>query len=140
MLKVALLILVTAWLVTAQPRESSSTYTHKKLCQSGLREDNTNYIYCARQNLTHIPADLSAAFNIGSVSNVLYDELVLSDNLIARIDAHTFGPSLKVKKLYLDMNPLRSMHAQAFKSLRNYLEEIYFEQKVIEETHDQVKR
>lgn len=101
----------------------------KKLCQSGLREDNTNYIYCARQNLPSIPNLFSSIDGVSPTSNVLYDELVLSDNLIQSIDAHTFSPTLKVKKLFLDMNPLRSIHASAFKHLRNYLEEVYFEQK-----------
>ena len=104
-------------------------------CQSGLREDNTNYIYCARQSLRLIPnlnqID-SGGGGGGSSGSGIYDELVLSDNLIERIDSHTFGSTLKVKKLYLDANPLRVIHVEAFKTLRNYLEEIYFELKQTE--------
>jgi Leucine-rich repeat (LRR) protein len=101
-------------------------------CQSGLREDNTNYIYCARQSLRLIPnlnhMD-SGGGNGGISGNGIYDELVLSDNLIEHIDAQTFGTTFKVKKLYLDVNPLKTIHVDSFKHLRNYLEEIYFELK-----------
>jgi hypothetical protein len=102
-------------------------------CQSGLREDNTNYIYCARQSLRLIPNlnQIDSGGGGGSGSGI-YDELVLSDNLIERIDSYTFGSTLKVKKLYLDANPLRVIHVEAFKTLRNYLEEIYFELKQTE--------
>ena len=102
--------------------------SHSSSCQSGLREDNTNYIYCARQSLRLIP-NLNQIDSGGGGGSGIYDELVLSDNLIERIDANTFSSTLKVKKLYLDANPLRIIHAEAFKHLRNYLEEIFFEKK-----------
>jgi Leucine-rich repeat (LRR) protein len=105
-----------------------------KVCQSGIREDNTNYIYCARQSLQKIPM-LSINNNNGAaVSNIVYDELVLSDNLIERIDFNSFGSNFKVRKLYLDNNPLRFIHKSSFEHVRNYLEELYLEQKQIKAT------
>lgn len=78
-------------------------------CQSGLREDNSNYIYCARQSLEAVPNFFSsssassnahepaaaASASLRSV-NVVYDELVLSDNLIGSIDETSFANNLKV--------------------------------------------
>lgn len=70
-------------------------------CQSGLREDNTNYIYCARQGLRQVPNFFSngghepMSMRTGMV-NVVYDELVLSDNLIESIDQTSFTNNLKV--------------------------------------------
>ena len=115
----------------------SATDNVDKLCQSGLREDNTNYIYCARQNLTTIPSFLNQA-NASSVvlsggSNIFYDELVLSDNLIGAIELNSFASMLKVRKLYLDLNPVRFIHELAFQHVRNYLEELYFDFKVTED-------
>ena len=105
-----------------------------KLCQSGLREDNTNYIYCARQNLTTIPSFLNQANTSSTMlsggSNIFYDELVLSDNLIDAIELNSFASMLKVRKLYLDLNPVRYIHELAFQHVRNYLEELYFDFKV----------
>jgi Leucine-rich repeat (LRR) protein len=98
-----------------------------KLCQSGLREDNTNYIYCSRQDLTEIPSFFSDL----TPTNVFYDELVLSDNLIERIEQTSFGSMLKVRKLYLDQNPIRFIHDRAFEHVRNYLENLYFDQKTL---------
>ncbi len=107
-----------------------------KLCQSGLREDNTNYVYCSRQSLPAIPSFFSdptqGALSIG-VSNVFYDELVLSDNLIGRVEHNSFGKALKVRKLYLDQNPIRFIHDRAFENIRNYLEDLYLEQKVLDD-------
>lgn len=98
----------------------------EKICQSGLREDNTNYIYCARQNLSKIPNFLnSKVTNENLASNIIYDELVLSDNEISFIDSDSLN--LKVKKLYLDSNPIRFIDHGAFEHIRNYLEELYFD-------------
>lgn len=78
---------------------------HKNInpCQSGLREDNTNYIYCARQNLIKVPVFFpsstgkeSKANQSSLIKNVIYDELVLSDNFIASIDEKSFSNYLKV--------------------------------------------
>lgn len=97
--------------------------TSREECQSGLREDNTNYIYCARQNLTHI---FDISYESTSSVNVLYDELVLTDNLIESIDS--FG-NIKARKLYLELNPIRHIHPNSLDLIRNYLEEVYFEYK-----------
>lgn len=102
-----------------------------KICQSGLREDNTNYIYCSRQDLATIPSFFSDSPSADGQSNIFYDELVLTDNLIEQIDIGSFGSALKVRKLYLDHNPIRFIHNLAFKHVRNYLEELYFNQKII---------
>ena len=141
-----------SWHAGAGPRVSATSYvTHDiekdnkiSACQSGLREDNTNYIYCARQNLSRVPADLLLAGGDerSPSSSVLYDELVLSDNELTRIDNHSFAATLKVRRIYLDANPLRLIERAAFATLRNYLEELYFDQKthtidsVDEETSD----
>lgn len=109
-------------------QDDTSSYVNKNKCQSGLREDNTNYIYCARQNLTYVPNFFQT--HIG-ISNVVYDELVLSDNLISQLDKNTFPPSLKVRKLYLDSNPIRYIDKIAFEYLRNYLEELYLDLKIV---------
>ena len=105
------------------------------ICQSGLREDNTNYIYCARQNLSTIPNFFgnqnSLQVNSASLSNIVYDELVLTDNQIERIDHNSIN--IKVRKLYLDSNPLRVIDKQSFEHVKNYLEELYLEQKLNKE-------
>lgn len=114
---------------------SSQQSEFDKLCQSGLREDNTNYVYCSRQSLPGIPSFFSdqGSTSLG-VSNVFYDELVLSDNMIKRIEYNSFGKTLKVRKLYLDQNPIRYIHERAFENIRNYLEDLYFEQKILDDT------
>ena len=105
-----------------------STGLSAEICQSGLREDNTNYIYCARQNLTQMPNFLHGGQQQHQqqqiASNVLYDELVLTDNLISTLTGFN---GIKAKKVYLERNPLRRIAANAFEQVRNYLEEIYFE-------------
>jgi uncharacterized membrane protein SpoIIM required for sporulation len=112
----------------------SSSSSSSNSCQSGLREDNTNYIYCARQNLTKMPNFFSngQTISINSaniVTNIIYDELVLTDNLIASLEVDSLSVQLKAKKIYLDNNPLRHIDPRAFEHARNYLEEIYFENK-----------
>lgn len=97
-----------------------------KYCQTGLREDNTNYIYCARQNLTKIPNLFETSEHF--VSSIVYDELVLSDNLITFVDQNSLN--IKVKKLYLDSNPIHYIDHNAFDHVRNYLQEIYFDFKL----------
>lgn len=114
---------------------NTETPLDSNVCQSGLREDNTNYIYCARQNLKKIPnffANSNSAHSSSSnsiIKNVIYDELVLSDNLIDLIEKNSFTNNLKVKKLYLDQNPILHIDENAFDYVRNYLEEVYFDKK-----------
>ena len=88
------------------------------VCQSGIREDNTNYIYCARRNLNEIP--------IFSKNNVVYDELVLTDNRIAKLTSASFA-RIKVKKIYLNGNPIRSIDQMTFSKLENHLEELWLD-------------
>ena len=89
-----------------------------KVCQSGIREDNTNYIYCARKALTHVP--------IFSKNNVVYDELVLADNRITELHANSFS-RIKVKKIFLNGNPLRYIDKMTFRKLENHLEELWID-------------
>lgn len=128
-----LLFLLRSSLLLLLLRLESIKTLNVNTCQSGLREDNTNYIYCARQGLDRIPNFFSnsAQQSTGNVQNVVYDELVLSDNQIASIDANSFTNSLKVRKLYLDLNPIRFIDHTSFNHIRNYLEELYFEQKFL---------
>jgi Leucine-rich repeat (LRR) protein len=91
-----------------------------KLCQTGLREDNSNYIYCARKNLKQIPK-----FTTRLTTTTLYDELVLSENQIESIEEKSIDENFKVRKIYLDLNPIKAIHRNSFASLKNYLEEFY---------------
>ena len=88
------------------------------VCQSGIREDNTNYIYCARRGLTEIP--------VFSKNNVVYDELVLSDNRIAELGSESFA-RIKVKKIFLNGNPVRKIEPNTFSRLENHLEELWLD-------------
>jgi len=88
------------------------------VCQSGIREDNTNYIYCARRSLTEIP--------LFSKNNVVYDELVLTDNRIKSLDSNSFT-RIKVKKIYLNGNPINFIDEKAFSKLENHLEELWLD-------------
>jgi len=88
------------------------------VCQSGIREDNTNYIYCARRGLTEIP--------LFSKNNVVYDELVLSDNRITELNVDSFA-RIKVKKIYMNGNPLKKIDQMAFVKLENHLEELWLD-------------
>ncbi|CAF0847688.1 unnamed protein product [Didymodactylos carnosus] len=93
--------------------------THfQSICQSGIREDNSNYIHCARKQLQIIP-DFSRI-------NTFYDELVLNDNLIQHIPVNAFS-GLRVKRLSLQGNKIQSIESQAFIELANYLEELVIE-------------
>lgn len=106
------------------PKNTADTATvneqllFSKVCQSGIREDNTNYIYCARKSLTHVP--------IFSKNNVVYDELVLADNRITELHANSFS-RIKVKKIFLNGNPLRYIDKMTFRKLENHLEELWID-------------
>ncbi len=88
------------------------------VCQSGIREDNTNYIYCARRGLNEVP--------LFSKNNVVYDELVLSDNRITELSGDNFA-RIKVKKIYLNGNPLKKIDKTTFSKLENHLEELWLD-------------
>lgn len=96
-----------------QQQQSFST-----VCQSGIREDNTNYIYCARRGLYQVP--------LFSKNNVVYDELVLSDNRIGELSKTSFN-RIKVKKIFLNGNPVRSVEDNTFYKLENHLEELWLD-------------
>lgn len=61
-----------------------------------------------------------------SISQTFYDELVLNDNQIEDIPSNAFV-GLRVKRLNLSGNRLRSIAVDAFRELANYLEELIIE-------------
>ncbi|CAF3560078.1 unnamed protein product [Rotaria sordida] len=89
------------------------------ICQAGIRQDNTNYIHCGRKQLNAIP-------NFSRITNTFYDELVLNDNQITEIRHNAFQ-GLRVKRLNLSGNKIRSIDIRAFIELANYLEELIIE-------------
>ena len=94
-----------------------------KICQSGIREDNTNYIHCARRNLHEIPPL--------NKNNLIYDELVLTDNQITELNEQSFA-RIKVKKVYLNNNPIRFIDNRTFIRLANNLEELWLDSDIDE--------
>jgi Leucine-rich repeat (LRR) protein len=78
-----------------------------------------SYIHCARKQLSQIP-------NFSRITNTFYDELVLNDNYIEHI-AHNAFQGLRVKRLNLSGNRIRSIDVLAFRELANYLEELIIE-------------
>jgi len=91
------------------------------ICQSGIRDDGTNYVHCARKSLTSIPH-----FSSNRLFNLAFDELILSDNLITHIQANAFQ-GLRIKRLIMSGNHLKSIDTNAFRELENYLEELILE-------------
>lgn len=91
------------------------------VCQSGIRDDGINYVHCARKSLTNIPKFSSHRF-----FNLAFDELILSENFITHIPAQAFT-SLRIKRLIMSGNRLKSMDENAFEELENYLEELILE-------------
>ncbi|CAF5206959.1 unnamed protein product, partial [Rotaria magnacalcarata] len=89
------------------------------ICQAGIRQDNTNYIHCGRKQLSEIP-------NFSRTTNTFYDELVLNDNQISEIRQNAFQ-GLRVKRLNLSGNKIRSIDSRGFIELANYLEELIIE-------------
>ena len=90
-------------------------------CQSGIRDDGSNYVHCARKSLAEIPQ-----FSANRLFNLAFDELILSDNLITHIRANAFN-GLRIKRLIMSGNRLRSIDENAFRELGNYLEEVILE-------------
>ncbi|CAF1551836.1 unnamed protein product [Rotaria magnacalcarata] len=91
------------------------------VCQSGIRDDGINYVHCARKSLSEIPR-----FSSNRLFNLAFDELILSDNLIAHIHANAFN-GLRIKRLIMTGNQLKSIDENAFRELENYLEELILE-------------
>lgn len=100
---------------------SSRCFNLLDVCQSGIRDDGTNYVHCARKSLTEIPA-----FASNRLFNLAFDELILSDNSITHINANAFQ-GLRIKRLIMSGNPLKSIDRNAFRELENYLEELIVE-------------
>lgn len=92
-----------------------------ELCQSGIRDDGSNYVHCARKSLSEIPAFSSHRF-----FNLAFDELILSDNAITHIHANAFN-GLRIKRLIMSGNRLKSIDRNAFRELENYLEQLTLE-------------
>ena len=92
-----------------------------ELCQSGIRDDGSNYVQCARKSLSEIPSFASHRF-----FNLAFDELILSDNDITHIHANAFN-GLRIKRLIMSGNRLRSIDKNAFRELENYLEQLTLE-------------
>jgi len=91
------------------------------LCQSGIRDDGSNYVHCARKSLTEIPH-----FSSHRLFNLAFDELILSDNAITHIHANAFN-GLRIKRLIMSGNRLKSIDKNAFRELENYLEQLTLE-------------
>lgn len=92
-----------------------------ELCQSGIRDDGSNYVHCARKSLSEVPAFSSYRF-----FNLAFDELILSDNAITHINANAFN-GLRIKHLVMSGNRLKSIDRNAFRELANYLEQLTLE-------------
>lgn len=91
------------------------------LCQSGIRDDGSNYVHCARKSLSEIPS-----FASHRLFNLAFDELILSDNAITHIHANAFN-GLRIKRLIMSGNRLTSIDKNAFRELENYLEQLTLE-------------
>jgi Leucine-rich repeat (LRR) protein len=91
------------------------------ICQSGIRDDGSNYVHCARKSLSEIPH-----FSSHRLFNLAFDELILSDNAITHIDANAFN-GLRIKRLIMSGNRLKSIDKNAFRELENYLEQLTLE-------------
>ncbi|CAF3419320.1 unnamed protein product [Rotaria socialis] len=91
------------------------------LCQSGIRDDGSSYVHCARKSLSEIPD-----FSSHRLFNLAFDELILSDNAITHIHANAFQ-SLRIKRLIMSGNRLKSIDKNAFRELENYLEQLTLE-------------
>ena len=92
-----------------------------------------SYIHCARKQLTEIP-------HFTRITNTFYDELALNDNQIVDIPDNCFR-GLRVKRLNLAGNRIRSISPRAFLELANYLEEltIEFDPKYIDQIPDAIR-
>jgi Leucine-rich repeat (LRR) protein len=99
----------------------SSSLNLLDICQSGIRDDGINYVHCARKYLSEIPR-----FSSNRLFNLAFDELILSDNLITHIHANAFN-GLRIKRLIMSGNHLKSIDKDAFRELENYLEELILE-------------
>ncbi len=112
------LFLVLACLTASLFAQSTcpvKTTFNQQRCKCGIKTDGQIYIYCARKQLTQLPEFTR--------SSILYEELILTGNQISHINTNDFR-GLRVKRLYLDDNPIQSIEPNALTELANYLEEL----------------
>jgi hypothetical protein len=127
-----LLVIITFFItitINSQTVNSQSTCpvmnNSQQRCKCGIKIDGHIYIYCARKQLKHLPKFTR--------SSILYDELILSGNQIQNVTYNSFA-GLKVKRLFLDDNPLIHIDASALNELANYLEEL-----IVSVTHNNME-
>lgn len=90
-------------------------HQQQQRCKCGIKTDGQIYIYCARKQLKSLPKFTR--------SSILYEELILSGNQIEKISVNSFN-GLRVKRLFIDDNPLGQIESNSFTELANYLEEL----------------
>lgn len=107
--------LILTYAQSTCPVQQTASLNDPQRCKCGIKIDGHIYIYCARKQLKQLPKFTR--------SSILYDELILSGNLIDSIQANSFT-GLKVKRLLLDDNPFEFIEPNSFVELANYLEEL----------------
>ncbi len=100
-------------------------------CKCGIKTDGQIYIYCARKQLKRLPKFTR--------SSILYEELILSGNQIEKINVNSFS-GLRVKRLFLDDNPLNQIEPNSLTELANYLEELVITVSLTNENEKQLIR
>ncbi|CAF1387668.1 unnamed protein product [Adineta steineri] len=88
-------------------------------CYCGIEIDGTNYIQCHPYSINQIPE---------FTRSYIHDKLNLSRNSIEYLTNKSFQ-QLKVKRIYLEYNPIKSIDKQTFNhnNLLHYLEELYID-------------
>ncbi len=87
-------------------------------CYCGIEIDGTNYIHCHPYSIDKIPE---------FTRSYVHDKLNLSKNFIEILTNQSFN-QLKVKRIYLEDNPIKFIDKQLFNNnLLNYLEELYID-------------
>jgi hypothetical protein len=89
-------------------------------CYCGIEIDGTNYIHCHPYSIEQVPE---------FTRSYIHDELNLSNNFIQNLTNHSFQ-QLKVKRIYLEQNPIEYLDKHSFdNNILNYLEELYLDVK-----------
>lgn len=87
-------------------------------CYCGIEIDGSNYIHCHPYSIDHIPE---------FTRSYIHEKLNLSKNSI-EILTNTSFQQLKVKQIYLEDNPIKTIDKSTFNShLLHYLEELHLE-------------
>ncbi|CAF1579561.1 unnamed protein product [Adineta ricciae] len=88
-------------------------------CYCGIEIDGMNYIQCHPYTISKIPE---------FTRSYVHDKLNLSNNLIEHLTNKSFY-QLKVKRIYLENNPINSIDKQTFNqnNLLHYLEELHID-------------